>query len=349
MWIFIAVIGTIAAFSLTFFFLMRRAGGGKFPWVQFFLKGKESGFTMREVHLLRRSSVETRMKNPTSLFWSVKQLDRCIKGIIINSRSEGVEDSTQSVMMIDKLFEFRKRVEFSQPKYSLGLKATRDIATRQRIKVSLPNIGPFMSVVVENLRRYLAVSQPQGQKMPEGFKWKGQVIGVNFWREDDAGYFFQSKVLDDYSDTKGQSYPILHISHTESLMRTQKRNSIRVQTNIPLEIYPLRNVSEANEDRESGKGLKSVMKDLSEDGAAILIGGKAKVGLPLKIQFFLSGRELIMCGVVKGVNYDERKNRSLLHIQALPPSAQTKNILRSYVYNLFGEREPEKVASKAKG
>jgi len=47
----------------------------------------------------------------------------------------------------------------------------------------------------------------------------------------------------------------------------------------------------------------------------------------------------VMCGVVKGITFDQKKNRSLLHIQASDPSVTMRNRLLVYVYNLFGERE----------
>jgi hypothetical protein len=49
-----------------------------------------------------------------------------------------------------------------------------------------------------------------------------------------------------------------------------------------------------------------------------------------------------MCGVVKGVNFDNAKNVSLLHLQAVTPSARMRNHLLTYVYNLFGEQVPVK-------
>src|SRR6056297_3167354 len=64
---------------------LRKAGGGNFPWLHFYAKGKESGFTFKEVNLLRKVAVENRLKNPTALFWSIGQLDRSIKGMILNS------------------------------------------------------------------------------------------------------------------------------------------------------------------------------------------------------------------------------------------------------------------------
>jgi len=333
MWIisFVAIVILVA-----FFLLLRKAGGGRFPWLQFYTKGKESGFTFREVNLLRKVAVENKLKNPASLFWSIKQLDRSIKEIILKFRSQKTEGDDESNDILSKLFELRKKVEFDLPKYKLGLKSSRNIATQQRIKIMLPGEGPFFSMIVENLSKYMAVSYPQGPRMPNGFSWKGQKIGVYFWRKDDAGYFFQTKVLEDFFDKK---YPILHIAHSNKVIRTQKRKSIRVETDLPASIYPLRTINEANENLIEEKGLRSRLLDLSEDGAAILIGGRAKVGLPLKVQFFLDDSAVVMCGVVKGVNFDEKRNRSTLHLQAVPLSPRLRNKVLAYVYNLFGERD----------
>ena len=55
--------------------ILRRAGGGKFPWIQFYTKGKESGFNFRELGMLRRVAVDDHLENPISLFWSIKQLE----------------------------------------------------------------------------------------------------------------------------------------------------------------------------------------------------------------------------------------------------------------------------------
>ena len=91
------------------FVVLRRAGGGSFPWIQFYTKGKESGFNFKELNLLRKIAVENRLENPTSLFWSIKQLDRSIKGVIIKLRSEGKEHGGSGAEVVSKLFDFRKK------------------------------------------------------------------------------------------------------------------------------------------------------------------------------------------------------------------------------------------------
>ncbi len=178
--------------------LIRRAGGGRFPWLQFYLRGRESGFAFREINLIRRVAVEARLEDPTALFWSVKQLDRAVKGFIIKYRSRGEEDSPEYNLLLAKLFELRKKVEFDLPKYKLGVKSSRKLMKGQVLRITLPGAGPFASKLIENLVRYMAIEYPRGPRLPDGFTWKSQKIGVYFWRAEDAGYFFQTKVIDDY-------------------------------------------------------------------------------------------------------------------------------------------------------
>jgi hypothetical protein len=331
----VIILLALAFSAVLVFILLRRAGGGRFPWMQFYLKGRESGFVFWEINLLRRVAVEARLENPTALFWSIKQLDRSIKGIIIKYRSRGQEQDPVYNALLAKLFELRKRVEFDQPKYKLGIKSSRKISAKQVMRVTLPGLGPFRCMVVENLPRYLAVSRPQGPKLPDDFSWKNQKVGLYFWRGEDAGYYFQTKVLEDFID---RQYPILHILHSDNLVRTQKRQSVRVETDLPAELYPLKSIDEANENPEEGKGLRCMLADLSEDGFSVVIGGKARVGLPLKVLFSIGEALIPMSGVVKGLNYDQKKNRSQLHVQATNPSLALRNRILVYVYNLFGER-----------
>ena len=316
--------------------ILRRAGGGKFPWIQFYTKGKESGFNFRQLNLLRRVAVENHLENPISLFWSIRQLERSIRGVVTRLRAEGKEFDDASVQFVSKLYEFRKKVEFSLPKHRLGLKSTRKLSTSQKITITIPGIGTFHARIVENLRRYLAISYPEGPSLPDDFTWKSRRVNVYFWRMDDAGYVFESRILEDFRD---QDYPILHLSHSDSLIRSQKRRSVRVEVSRPARLYPLQSVSVANDLVEEKPGLRCRTVDISEDGCAVLVGGRAKVGMVVKVQFALSDETIAMSGVIKGVTYNQKKNQSRLHLQALPLRPTTKNKILEYVYNIFNDRD----------
>jgi len=308
--------------------LIRLFASDNFPWVQFYTRGRESGFTLSEINLLKKVAIESSIQNPVSLFWSVKQIDRALKSMILKYRS-GTSNIDQAV--ISKIFDFRKKIEFDQPKYKIGITTSRKLAVRQVIKITLPGIGNYVSNVVENLKKYFAISYPSGPQLPLGVSWAGQKINIYFWRPDDAGYVFETRILNDFIDSK---VPILHVAHADNLVRSQKRGSIRVEANKNASLFSINN-NAVNEIPEKASGIKCMLLDISEDGAAILIGGKARAGIFVKVQSKFSGEDVVMCGIVRGVNFNQNKNQSVLHLKAAPLSFNMKNRILGYVYGIF--------------
>lgn len=321
---------------LSGYILIVRAGGFRFPWFQFYVRGKESGFSVGEVNLLRRVAIENKLKNPTSLFWSVKTLDRCIRSAIIGFRAAGSENDHKSQEFLSKLFDFRRRVEFDQPKYRLGIASTRSIAPGQTFKIVLDGGGIYLSKLIENNRKHLAITYPRGNPLPHGFTWRDQELKLHFWRKEDAGYFFESKVIGDFLDRK---VPILHVSHSDNLVRAQKRRSVRRTANVPATLFPLRSIQQANETVETQGGYRCKLIDISEDGAALVIGGRAKAGLPVKLQVKLNGEPIVLSGIIKSVTFRQKNNASILHLEAKPASVGMRTRILTFVYELFSESE----------
>jgi hypothetical protein len=315
--------------------LVAGGGGIRFPWVEFYLRGKESGFKIREINLLRKVAVENQLREPAALYWSERQLDRCIRGTIIRLRSRGIMDNPKSISFLTKLFDFRKQVEFNLPKYRAGIRSSRNMPTGQRIRIPLPGVGAYESQVIENMRKYITIAYPKGKPLPVGQSWRGQKISIYFWRPEDAGYYFETRVIGDFFDKKN---PVLQVAHSDNLIRAQKRGSVRLTLEQIVNLYPLQSVEAANEIVESQPGYRGKMIDLSEDGFAILVGGKAKAGLPIKIQLFMNGTPIVMCGTVKNVTYNQKKNQSVLHAQAVKPSEKMRISILTHVYGILGRR-----------
>jgi len=335
-WLWLAPIFLAVLFILGFIAWLAANGGLGFPWLAFYMKGQQSGFKFSEIDVLRRAAVESEMENPVSVFSSIRVLDRTIRSLILKFRSKQILEQPPTAEFLGEVFDFRKRVEFNLPRYRNGIKTSRELVAGQRIRMTLPGGATFASQVVENLRKYMAVAYPVGKDLPPGFTWKNQRVNIYFWRAEDAGYYFESKVLDDFLNRK---FPIVYIAHSDSLIRSQKRGSHRIETELPCVIYNMRNINQANEVIESAAGYKARLVDLSEDGVALLVGGKAKVGLPMKVQFQLGENLIVMCGTIRGITFDEKKNRSVLHIQAVPPSDKTRNAILTFVYDIFDERK----------
>lgn len=315
-------------------FFLFKAGGGRFPWIQFYIRGKESGFSLPEITLLRRVAVANRLKQPMSLFWSVKTLDRCIRSAIVGFRAAGEVDNPRNTEFINKLLDFRARVEFAQPKYRLGLTSTRGITPGQSFKITLKGTGVYISKLVETNRRYMAITYPRGKPLPPGFSWKKQTLRVYFWRQEDAGYFFETRAIGDFLDRK---VPILHVNHVDSIVRTQKRRSIRREARVPATLFPLKTINQASESEERAGGYRCKLLDISEDGAAVAVGGKVKAGLPVKIQTRPGDETLILNGVVKAATFQQKNNVSVLHIEGQRPSPPMRIKILIFVYALFDD------------
>jgi len=309
--------------------LMR--GDRRFSPLEYYARGKEVGFTLSESKLIKDTATMARLEDPTAVFWSIRELDACIRAFTRRFKAEGRDRERGTIAFMEKLYDFRKRLEFDQPKYHLGIRSSRSIRPNQRLRLLVPGLGVFSSTVVDANERYLMVSYPVGGRVPPGFQWKGLRVSVYFWRQDDAGYVFDSYVLE---DLRIRNIPVLQIGHSESLFRTQKRRSLRLRSRVPAYLYILKRLEGAYEKPERVPGMKCVVQDLSEDGVAVLIGGKAKVGLLVKVQFYVGDDQLVVSGTVRGAEYQAEKNQSILHVEAVAPSPRMRNLIRAHVYNI---------------
>lgn len=309
-------------------------GGKKTSWIEFMIKAGQTGFSVMEASRLREAGTVANLADFATIFWSTKDLDQVITAIA------GVagEKSREISRLLEKLYALRKRLEFEQPRYLMGIRSSRQIAQGQRLRLLVVGLGVFNSTLVDNNARYLVLSWPLGMKLPKGFVWKGKKVSIYFYRREDAGYVFDSYVLD---DLRIKDVPVIHVGHSESLLRTQKRKSVRAKSSQPAYLYLLKRIEGAFEKAELEPGLRSRLVDVSEEGFALAIGGKAKDGLQVKAQFNLGERQIVMSGTVKSVDFDRDKNQSIIHVQAMPPSPKTRNAIRSFVYGSKAGRDTD--------
>ncbi|MDL2228746.1 PilZ domain-containing protein [Treponema sp. OttesenSCG-928-L16] len=307
----------------------------KASWIQFYAKGKDAGFSFKEIELLRQLAVKADLEEPSSLFFSQEQLDRCIKSFLRKIRLSGEDKQVSTQDFLSKLYEYRKKIEMEKPRNKKGITSSRSISEGQALRVLVSGSGVFQSRVVKNTNQYMTISRPTSPNIPPNFSWAGLSLALYFWRQDDAGYVFDTYVLEEvYS--KGLSS--LKISHSDSLFRTQKRKSVRVKTHKNAFLY-LMKAEDAISGLETKPGLKCIVEDLSDSGCAVTIGGRALPGLRVKIQFSLDNTAIGMSGTVRSLEYDEAANRSLLHIEADPLSLETRNKILGEVFGLHSNED----------
>ena len=108
---------------------------------------------------------------------------------------------------------------------------------------------------------------------------------------------------------------------------------------MPALLFPLRTINQSNETIEDSGGYRCKLLDISEDGAAVVIGGRAKAGLPVKIQAQLNDEPVLLSGVIKSVDFKQKNYASILHIEAQRASVGMRVRILTYVYGLFDSGE----------
>jgi c-di-GMP-binding flagellar brake protein YcgR len=319
-------------------------GAKRYSWIEYYIRTRDAGLSFSESRQLREAASLAGVVDPTNVLWSPRDLDKAIS-ILSASLKRGDRDrDREGIAMMDHVYSLRKAIEFEQPRFKYGIRSSRRIATGQRLRVLVHGIGVFDATLIDNHTRYLVISYPIGGRLPGTWVWKGKKVSIYFWRREDAGYVFDSYVID---DLRIRSIPVLQISHSEALLRTQKRKSVRARSRIPAYLYLLKRIEGAYEKPERAPGLRAIVQDVSEDGAAVAIGGKAVIGLQVKLQFGLQERSVVMSGTVRSVEYDPMTNRSVIHIEAVTPSPRMRNAIRSFVYTIREDDEvPQTTSSR---
>ncbi|MDR0314270.1 MAG: flagellar brake protein [Treponema sp.] len=314
------------------------AGKGKgksASWLQFYAKGKDSGFSLKEIDLLHRLAVQSNLEDPSSLFWSQNQLDHCIRALVKDMRMGGDNDQ-ENQDFLSKLYDFRKKIEMNKPKNKNGITNSRQISDGQNLRILVAGTGVFKSQIVKTTGQYITISRPASDKQHEMY-WPGTNISVYFWRENDAGYVFDTDVIDEVF-SKGLAS--LKINHSDKLFRTQKRKSIRVKFHKSAFLYLLNNDEDTHRP-ELNPGVKCFLEDISDSGCAITIGGKASEGLRIKVQFILKNNPIVMPGTVRSISFKPEINRSLLHIEADPLPIEVRNQILGEVFGMLPEEEED--------
>jgi c-di-GMP-binding flagellar brake protein YcgR len=216
---------------------------------------------------------------------------------------------------------------------------SRQISEGQTLRVLVTGTGGYKSEVVKNFGNYLTISRPVNSKSSPTMQWNGVKMSIYFWREDDAGYVFDTEVIDEVF-SKGISS--LKVEHNDSLFRTQKRKSLRVKFVKAAFLYMVKEMDNPHK-LEKAAGLKCMLDDISDTGCAFRVNGQATQGLRLKVQFSLDRIPICIPGTVRSVDYNPERNISLVHMEADPLPIGTRNHILCEVFDLLPEDDEEEL------
>lgn len=315
--------------------------------IYFFAEGKDKGFSFSDLSLLWRTGLYVGLENKSSLFWSVTALDECIK-FIARQVENPINDQTAEKMqkVLNKLYAYRTKVELEQIQKRRSLTSTHEIYHGQICIIIIPNENTVYAKVVANKHDALvfALFDASAERAEKIF-WQGKPVRIYFWRQKDAGYIFQSTVI---NSQKRENRMELLVQHSNKIVRTQKRKSVRAVCDFQALIFPMHETEPYNSAYETVGGVKCMLKDISEDGAMIFVRGKAARGVRLKLQFKIKDTPIVMCGKIVRFIYDQPTNKSRVHFQCEFLEQKMKNIILSFVYNIASEDSNEFISGMFK-
>ncbi len=302
--------------------------------IDFYSKGFDNQFRYSEIAVLWRLAKKCNLDNPISLYYSVPTLNKCITMVITQSRHNGTENTLRMQNFLSKLYRFRTRIVLDGEQ-KRGIDTTKSLDEGQKLQVILKGKGVYYSRVVNNARE-LVITMPRlkNELQISGSEWEGRRISVYLWRKGDASYVFDTIVA------KAGIYlgvSCLFLIHTNKLIRTQKRQSVRCDCHVYAQMYVIRSSIVDYDKKETEPGYKCLIENISEDGAMIRVGGKGVEDVQIKLQFKIDDVFVMMYGVVRSVEYNKDINQSRLHFECIHIEKNMKNAILSYVYNVIPE------------
>jgi c-di-GMP-binding flagellar brake protein YcgR len=338
LYIFLIITPILALIAL----LMTEKGATVKEFMRFLVSGLDSGFTIGQISFLWKIGTLSELEDRTSLFWSLPALDRCTSEILRKAKQIGIENDEETQTLLSKLYSYRTKIGLEQAKKKHGLDSTREITEGQRVRILLRGVGVFSSKVVKNTSQSITLDYPVGGPglSATSIDWMNKSLSVYFWRHDDAGYVFDTVVV---SDPMASGRALINVSHSSALLRSQKRRSIRVKCSIYAQMYLVKQGDPLLGVLEPEPGMKCLLEDISEDGAMVIIGGKAAKGMRIKLQFTLNEVLIIMVGTVRAVEYNNDANQSRIHFESEELNPRMKNAILAFVYNVLPEEQKEEL------
>lgn len=312
--------------------------------IQFFMMGQDKGFKFNEILLLWSLAKKAEIEEPMQLFVSVPTLNMAISKIKLDAKTSGTESSRETQDFLSKLYDYRTKIDIDHENKK-GIESTKYLEKGQRLRIVLKGKGVFASEILSNGHEIIIrVPLQKNVRVMEGKDWVLKNVTVYLWRKGDAGYVFDTHVTNE-SVFQGQN--AIHLAHTNELERAQKRKSVRAECQIPAQLYFIENDFPDFDAVEVEPGYKCLLEDISEDGAMIRTGGKGRQNIKIKIQFELDGKTIIMFGIVRAVEFNEKENQSRLHFECLHIEKEMKNAILSFVYRDLSEEKKNELTALA--
>jgi c-di-GMP-binding flagellar brake protein YcgR len=285
-------------------------------------------------HLVRVCGVQ----RPFLLFSSAGLLDDILrKGIYALYQDKKLKEEDRQ-RRLTHLFQIKQIIERSA-RQGIGARSTASLKAGQSLTITTEGGRSYPSRVVSAMRDLVACAAATDDS-GAGIRWpRGTRLKINFWREGDAGYAFESKVLG-YDTIKGSLCVLVH--HARTLRREQQRKYRRSPLRRACFFYPvIVTGAEGGRGRrgrrravvQSARRLLGSVLDISAGGCSVHSVYALPANSLCKIEFELARRQHItVFGKVRSTRRTGIRG-GIMHVMFTRLSSQYLNQIYLFVYD----------------
>jgi c-di-GMP-binding flagellar brake protein YcgR len=297
---------------------------------------REAGLQKEHVEILDYLIRTCRVMQPFLIFSSPGLLDDMLRKGIYSLEKNTELAAEERERQLSVIYQIKQIIEQNSRK-GTGIRSTSLLKPGQPMVIHTEIGGHHPTQVVSSMKNMLACTTARNSSGQE-LRWqKGTQLKISFWRENDAGYVFQTKTLG-YDAVKGRSCVL--IQHAKILRQEQRRKFRRRALERACFFSPVQIV-------ESGEGrnrkLKAVVQggrqrigtvlDISAGGCSIASLTPLPAGSLIKVDFDLSrGVQIGVFGKVCRFR-EERRQGGVMNVKFTKVSGKHLNHIYSYVYN----------------
>ena len=336
----IILVIVIFIIGIGLFIAARRTGGGGTRkkgavaagtgWHSFNQIAKLRGLNKDEVALLRGLVVDNKLSKPSLIFSSMSILDSCIqrqvrKLSLQEIRGESKED------LINRYYRLRNKVVRNRG--DSGLSTTRAIPIGGRMRVEVQNYGQYSVQVNQNEEDFLGINipiLPPGKGVP----WNKKRVKCFYWKEEDASYVFETRVIDVIITDEIQS---ICLKHVDTITRSQKRRFPRKSVRMPVYFSRIRVVTEGGKKKgvvDRRDTHWGTIIDISVGGLSIETAIPVNRNNFLRVEFELrEDYKMVAFGKVKRIEKNAARNTWIMHIQFTKIEKKDRNEIFAVLYN----------------
>jgi c-di-GMP-binding flagellar brake protein YcgR len=277
-----------------------------------------------------------KLQQPFLVFSNAGLLDDLLRKGIYSLQQNAAMKPEDRERRMAHLFQIKQIIE-RNAKRAVGISSTSFLRIGQGLGITPEGGRQHQCRVMSNTRDLLAVSAPV-LDTGSPVRWqRGTRVKLSFWREGDAGYTFDSKVVA-YDTIKGVSCVL--IQHSRSLRRAQLRKYRRSSLNRPCFFYPV-HIVETKQGRDTerkaivqtNRRLLGHLLDISAGGCSVSSLAPLPTGSLCKLEFEIRRpSRIVVFGKVKRTRGLASQHGGVMHLMFTKLSSQHLNQIYTFVY-----------------